>query len=114
MTCSWIRVRPNRSGAIAPRTVTACPWPALVLAREANGRTPAPAAASSRKLRRFMLDLIYRDSLHATRKFFDYYLARPHMPFSQNPLDCITVSAPSTRVHFGCLTTRGLGGRSRT
>src|SRR5215470_3013508 len=30
------------------------------------------------------------------------------------PLDCITMPTPSTRVNFGCLTTTGSGGRSRT
>jgi hypothetical protein len=29
-------------------------------------------------------------------------------------LDCITMPTPSTRVNFGCLTTTGSGGRSRT
>jgi len=33
---------------------------------------------------------------------------------AQNALDCITMSASSTRVNFGCMTTRGSGGRSRT
>src|SRR3979490_994608 len=66
-----MRVRPNRFGSIGPRTVTACPVRTLSLAREEIGRTPAaPAAANSRNWRRFMLGVIYRNLVQATRRNF--------------------------------------------
>src|SRR5260221_9716151 len=47
--------------------------------------------------------------------FLDFSFYRANRTLGSGPisLDCITVSAPSTRVDCGCLTTRGSGGRSR-
>src|SRR5277367_4559863 len=51
-------------------------------------------------------------SIHASQSRGS--LQSENVRFVQSRNDCITMSAPSTRVNFGCLTTRGSGGRSRT